>query len=368
VIHLDSKRFFWAGAARSIGWLGMCLGGCARAAATPNSGTAANSSTLAAAAPSHAAHAPASASAHEAAAAPPAVTGGPAPPTAAPVSPVLELATDQVLTASVTSIALGEGTRIAVLADPPYLGDVRGLRPLPLPKALLPKSEQHDQAQIFFGRDNEPRIMGTRRSSAGEVAIYFRHTNAGWRDGREEIGQLGSATAGGLWGVLGSADPELVCRANSVCIIKRTSGWTSAPAGPNARLVELDRGTLWGLDASGISTIDAHGWSTVIAAPAWSEPRAFWATQGEAWVAAGDALFHYHARAWSKQPSPIAEVQAFWGTRPDSVWLVGGGGAAHYDGHDWRTLSIAGPLSAVRGRTDSDVWLGGARGLFHARL
>jgi len=302
-----------------------------------------------------------------AAPAPPAVSA-PALVPAALASPALELATDQVLTVAVTSIALGEGSRIAVLADPPYLGDARGLRALPLPNGLRPKSEQRDQAQIFFGRDNEPRIMGARRSSAGEAPIYFRHTNAGWRDGREEIGQLGSATAGGLWGVLGNADPELVCRANSVCIIKRTSGWTSAPAGPNARLVELDAGTLWGLDASGLATIDAHGWSTVVTAPAWSEPRAFWATQGEAWVAAGDALYHYQARAWSKHPSPIAEVQAFWGARADSLWLVGTGGAAHYDGRDWRMLSVAGPLYAVRGRTDSDVWLGGARGLFHARL
>jgi hypothetical protein len=276
--------------------------------------------------------------------------------------------TDQVLTVAVTSIALGEGSRIAVLADPPYLGDARGVRAAPLPNGLRPKPEQRDQAQIFFGRDNEPRIMGTRRSSAGEAPIYFRHTNAGWRDGREEIGQLGSATAGGLWGVLGNADPELVCRVSSLCIIKRSSGWATAPAGPHARLVELEAGTLWGLDASGLATIDAHGWSTVVPAPVWTEPRAFWATQGEAWVAAGDELYHYQAGAWSKIPAPIAEVQAFWGARADSLWLVGTGGAAHYDGHDWRALAIAGPLYAVRGRTDSDVWFGGGRGHFHTRL
>lgn len=344
--------------------LGLFLGGCAPGARAANSGVSANANAVATAS-NRAVGAPASAPASDAPA-PSAVSAALAP---APLSSsVLELAADQVLPVAVTSIALGEGQRIAVLADPPYLGDARGLHAAPLPNGLRAKPEQRDQAQIFFGRDNEPRIMGTRRSSAGEVAIYFRHTSAGWRDGREEIGQLGSATAGGLWGVLGNADPELVCRSNSLCIIKRTSGWTTAPAGPNARLVQLDAGTLWGLDANGLATIDAHGWSTVVTAPAWSEPRAFWATQGEAWVAAGDALFHYQARAWSKQPSPMAEVQAFWGARPDSVWLVGAGGAAHYDGHDWRALSIAGPLYAVRGRTDSDVWLGGARGLFHTRL
>ena len=300
---------------------------------------------------------------------PPATSSAPAlTPSAPAAGPALDLATVQLLTVAVRSIALAEGSRIAVLADPPYLGDARGLHAVPLPNALRAKPAQDDEAQIYFGRDNEPRIMGTRHSDAGEAPIYFRHTNAGWRDGREEIGQLGGATAGGLWGVLGNADPELVCRVNSLCIIKRTSGWTTTPAGPNARLIQLSAGTLWGLDASGLATIDAHGWSMVAAAPAWSEPRAFWANTGEAWVAAGNELFHLHAGAWSKEPLPVRDAQAFWGVGSDSVWLVGKGGAAHYDGHGWRVLSIAGPLYAVRGRADSDVWLGGDAGLFHASL
>ena len=112
----------------------------------------------------------------------------------------LELDILQVLSTSVTSIALAEGSGIAVLADPPQVGDARGLHRLPLPASLRARPGDSDEARIFFGRDNEPRIMGSRRSSSGESAIYWRHVPAGWRDGREEIGQLGSTTRGGLWG------------------------------------------------------------------------------------------------------------------------------------------------------------------------
>ena len=290
-----------------------------------------------------------------------------APPPVTAESTATDFPVLRALAIPVSSIALGEGSRIAVLADPPYLGDARAMQAVPLPNVLRPKSGEVDDLRIFFGRDNEPRVMGTRHSGTSEMPVYWRHTSAGWRDGREEIGQLGSATRGGLWGVLGGADPELVCRAGSVCIIKRTSGWTTAPAGPAPRIVELQGGTLWGLDASGLANIDAHGWAVAIAAPAWSEPRAFWATAAEAWVATERELFRYHDGAWSNGPAPIAEPAAFWGARPDSIWLVGKGGAAHFDGHGWRRLSVAGPLGAVTGRSESELWFGGSAGLLRSR-
>jgi hypothetical protein len=286
-------------------------------------------------------------------------------PSAARAQPApLDVHFERELAAPVRSIALGEGSRIAVLADVPYVGDAHGLHALPLPNALLPKPDEHDDVRIFFGRDNEPRIMGNRRSSVGEASIYWRHTGTGWKDGREEIGQLGGTTRGGLWGVLGSADPELVCRANALCIIKRTTGWTTAPAGSSPRRVELLDGVLWGLDMSGLANIDAHGWSVVFPAPSWPPPRAFWVAGGEAWVASDHELFHFGGGAWSVAPAPVSEASAFWGARLDSIWLVGKDGAAHFDGQAWRPVSIAGPLSAVRGRSDAELWIGGDAGLF----
>ena len=293
----------------------------------------------------------------------------PVPPLAPlPVEAVQEL----VAPGGIHSVALAEGSRVAALGEQPYLGDARGLRPLPLPPSLRAKPDEREDSRIFFGRDNEPRIMGARRSSARESPVYFRHTSAGWQDGREEIGQLAAAPRGGLWGVLGAADPELVCRVNAQCIIKRTTGWVTAPAGVASRRVELIAGTLWGLDSSGLANIDAHGWAVTIPAPAepnaWTlEPRAFWATTGEAWVALGDELFHFRAGNWSRERAPITEPAAFWGVRSDSIWLVGKGGAAHFDGQSWRVLSVNGPFSAIAARTDSELWLGGAAGLFRIR-
>lgn len=288
-----------------------------------------------------------------------------APTASAAVAP-LELTLTRVLSVPVSAIAMGEGTRVAVLADTPYVGDARGLRPLPLPATLRPKASEVDELGIFFGRDNEPRIMGTRRGDKGERAVYLRHLPNGWRDGREEIGTLGGPAAGGLWGVLGSADPELVCRAGVTCIIKRNSGWTTAPAGPVKRIVTLQDGLLWGLEATGISGIDAHGWALVIPAPGWAEPRAFWATRGEAWVSTANELFHYRDGKWAAVASPVGVAASFWGSRRDSVWVVGSAGAAHFDGQRFEPIAMSGPLTVVRGRSDAELWFGGEAGLFRA--
>jgi len=291
--------------------------------------------------------------------------GASAASSVAPPAP-LTFSLNQLLSVPVRGIALGEGTRIAVLADQPYVGDARGLRPLPLPSPLLPKASEVDELGIFFGRDNEPRIMGSRRGAQGERAVYLRHVASGWRDGREEIGPLGGSAPGGLWGVLGSADPELVCRVRASCIIKRNSGWTTAPAGTVTRLVTLQNGVIWGLEAAGISTIDAQGWTLAIPAPVWSEPSAFWATDGEAWVSTSHELFHHHQGKWQTVSSPVGRAASFWGNRTDSVWVVGSAGAAHFDGRDFRPLAIAGPLRVVRGRSDAELWFGGDAGLFRA--
>ncbi|HET7539737.1 MAG TPA: hypothetical protein VFK05_07690, partial [Polyangiaceae bacterium] len=156
------------------------------------------------------------------------------------------------------------------------------------------------------------------------------------------------------------------CRVGAICIIKRTSGWTSAPAGTVMRIVTLQDGVLWGLDAAGISSIDAHGWKLAIPAPAWSEPQALWATQGEAWVSSRDELHHYREGNWQTLPSPVGRATSFWGTRADSLWLVGSAGAAHFDGKGFQRLALAGPLQVVRGRSDAELWFGGERGLFRA--
>ena len=125
---------------------------------------------------------------------------------------------------------------------------------------------------------------------------------------------------------------------------------------------------LWGLDESGISSIDKQGWAIAIPAPAWHEPTAIWATRGEAWVSAEQQLFHYVEGKWQATRSPIGQVASFWGATRDSIWIAGSAGAAHFDGRGIRKLGLTGPLHAVRGRSDSEVWFAGQGGLFRVRL
>ena len=264
----------------------------------------------------------------------------------------------------VTSLVLGDGTRVAVLSDPPQVGDERGLHALPLPDHLRAKPGELERLGIFFGRDFEPRVGGNVRPRAAKRPFIGGICPMAGATGAKEIGQLGGTVRGALWGVLGTADPELVCRVGAVCIIKRQSGWTTAPAGTSQRSVVLQDGVLWGLDSSGISSIDKRGWALAIPAPAWSAPSALWATRDEAWVSTPRELYHYSAGQWQAVPSPIGEVKSFWGTRPDSIWLAGVGGAAHFDGREFQLVPVAGPLSVVRGRSDADVWFGGEGGLF----
>jgi len=141
------------------------------------------------------------------------------------------------------------------------------------PAAPVPPLWVQQERELIFGRDNEPRIMGTRRSSAGE---------------------------------------------------------------------------------------------RVMPAPEWSAPRALWATNGEARVATENDLFHFRAGAWRREPVPVVEPAAFWGLRPDSIWVVGKGGAAHIDCQSWRSLAM-GSFSAVAGRADDELWFGGDAGLFRVQ-
>lgn len=332
----------------------LVLGACASAPATPASSTA---------------PAPESSSVVASPAASPSASAAALPSSnvAAPAEAQLALEVKQVLTVPVVAIGIGEGTRVGVLADQPYVGDAKGIAPLPLPAALRPKAGEVDRLGIYFGRDNEPRVMGTRSAESGERAVYWRHLPNGWRDGREEIGQLGGAVPLGLWGVLGSADPELVCRVNSLCIIKRRSGWTLAPAGPNQRLVTLQEGVLWGVDASGIAGIDKRGWAIAIPAPSNWQPVALWATTGEAWVSTPSELWHFQAGKWASVPSPVGAVAAFWGSSRESVWLAGARGAAHFDGKTLRSSTLHEPIRAVNGRSDQEVWFGGDSGLYRVR-
>ena len=233
-----------------------------------------------------------------------------------------------------------------------------------------PEAGDHDETRIFFGRDDRPRLMGTRHSATGNTIVYLRLKPEGWRPALYEIGQLGNRNVpGGLFGVLGHADPEVVCKVAVQCIVKRLTGWTAVASGPDRPHVKLCRERAWALYPDGLAQMTETGWRRLPGPVPWKEPTGFWA-QGEhdAWVSVASAglLYHYDGQRWSEQASVVAGPRDMWGNESDGLWLVGDGGAANFDGTRWsRVRGPTGPLSQIEGVSSQDLWLGGDSGLWH---
>src|SRR5438128_2290169 len=84
------------------------------------------------------------------------------------------------------------------------------------------------------GLPERPPVMGTRSSAAGTRSLVYWRWKGDWRDKPREIGRLDRDPHGTLFGILGQADPEVVCRLGDACIVKRVTGWTTidAPSEP----------------------------------------------------------------------------------------------------------------------------------------
>lgn len=287
-----------------------------------------------------------------------------------PPAPVKLLDFEHVMQRPVVSIAVGNPPRVAVLSNQPWLLDEGGWQEKPLPARHAFTAE--NRAEIFFGRDNRPRLMGTTAVSQdgeGSEAIYLRLENAGWTRKPSEIGRLGGLPKAGLFGVLGHDDPEVVCKAGDICIIKRRSGWTMVPAGPGMPRVFMQDGKVWALHDDHVAVISDQGWVRLQGNVPWTTPTGLWGSaNGPVWVsvAKDDALYRYESGAWTRMASPVARPKGLWGTSSSDVWVTGEDGAGHFDGTRWaRVQGPKGPLSVVTGSGEKDVWLGGASGLWH---
>jgi hypothetical protein len=289
----------------------------------------------------------------------------PKTPTAkAPSFPTVELrAWTQSHEAPVRSLGIGK-RRIAVLGDSAWMRDGGKWREIAFPEELRPKEGADNQARIFFGRDDRPRLMGIYAGDPIE-AVYFRY-KGGWRKEPKEIGHLARKPTIPLFGILGHDDPEVVCKLGDQCIIKRLTGWTMVPAGDERLWVELSGTEAWGLGEHKLVKITNDGWKPHGGRAPFDKAGGVWGdAEGEVWVSepATDRLHHFDGQTWSTHTSPIAEPRALWGTGPEDVWLVGEGGAAHYDGKAWAVVAgLEGPLREIRGAPDGTIWAAGASG------
>ncbi len=279
---------------------------------------------------------------------------------------------ERTLEADVHFFITGEGGRLAVLANEGGVIVPHRFESAKWEKLELPAAHRAAVADaslgIYFGRDNRPRLMGFRNVSGESRMVYLRFKDGSWRDERSEIGSLANDKAV-LYGVLGEADPEVVCREGSICLLKSRKGWKEVRATiPKDANVRVFGGKGYALTADGVYLAAEGGFTKVGGSSPWKgNPSGFWVgADGSVVVAeASTNVLHVLDRpdaAWRKEASPIAGVRDVAGPASDR-WLVGDGGIAHGDGSGWRRVGEAGwSLARVIVLADA-VFFGGKTGV-----
>lgn len=228
----------------------------------------------------------------------------------------------------------GEDGRLAVLALEegkivPHRFEAGRWSRLDLPEAH--RAGPEDTLGIYFGRDNRPRLMGYR--AGAKKMVYLRFRDGKWQEQRSEIGALAADDAH-LFGVLGEADPEVVCRVDKLCLIKSRKGWQEVkPDVPVDAVVRAFHGRGYALTEKALLVAGAKGFEPVGPSGPWStRPTGFWiAPDGACVVVEPDrALVHElapGAAAWRTERSPIAGPRDVVGPASART-LVGDGGVA----------------------------------------
>lgn len=272
------------------------------------------------------------------------------------------------LDAPVFAIALDRTPHVSALTERSvFIHDAKGWRQEPLPRAAL-QGEGGLQLQLFYGRDYRVRLIGDRRREKGWASVYFRWLPGGFRAAPDELGRLGSRP-GRLLAVLGTEDPEVVCRPGDVCLVKRLSGWKAIPAPDDLELCAIDGGGAWAIGSSTLYQLEADKrWKATGGSGPWNKASALSVVDGEVWVAEreGDRLHRFDGTSWHSEASPVAGPRALWGARHDDLWVGGDGGLARGQAAQWHVVkAVGGRVTAIAGRATDDVWVGGEQGLFH---
>ncbi|MFO0613643.1 MAG: hypothetical protein U0414_13690 [Polyangiaceae bacterium] len=206
----------------------------------------------------------------------------------------------------------GEAGRLGVIAREneqavPYRLQKGTWEKLALPKPVA-ASALH--AGIYFGRDNLPRLMGWRDD--GAIALVYLQFKAQWEDAKKEIGGMAKLPATPLFGVLGEADPEAVCRLDDTCLMKRRSGWKQVPSAlPSSAIVRAFNGDGYALYEAGLFRQEEKGFVPVGPAAPWKAPHGFWiGPAGEAIVAADASLHVLEKGATEWRTEPLATTES----------------------------------------------------------
>lgn len=220
---------------------------------------------------------------------------------------------------------------------------------------------------VFFGRDYRVRIAGTAHTAKGDEVRYFRWLPGGLRPAPDELGPLGKPGAPGLVALLGTADPEIVCRPGERCLIKTVNGWAKASSPSGLERVGLSIGGGWAVAGKTFFKLEKD-WRA-LPAGTWSKADDGFVRDDHACVVEHDAnrLHHFDGSAWHASPAPVSGPRSLWGNA-ETLWVGGDGGAAAFSDGQFRAVKAA-PRSVVQvlGRASDDVWLCSAEGVFRGK-
>jgi hypothetical protein len=291
------------------------------------------------------------------------------PPTGSAPTPFAPYSVERLHPATVQSIAVGKPPKVATYGNDPYLFDGKAWIERPLwPKESL-EADGVERATIFFGRDNQPRLLGSTRSPDGNNGpLYLRHKPRGWTREPSELGGLAGATTA-LYGVLGYEDPEIVCAVGSFCLVKRTSGWKRMPAADHPEQFFPTSAGVFVVREEQLYQLDDVTWNPVARAPrgvislCLEAPHRLWLTTKNTLhlrdLQLGDDL--------ASEPVPVGEATALLCEGEGSVWVTGSKGVAHREAERWLPLEGLDGRFWTAARGHDRVLLGGDLGLFAAR-
>lgn len=286
-------------------------------------------------------------------------------PPAPPVPALSGVAFRRELSADVLHIALDKPPHAAALTPASvFVHDRRGWREEPLPQPL--RATLDPPWSVFYGRDFRVRVVGARGAPTLAESVYLRSLPAGLKSAPGEIGALANTRRGRLIAVLGTADPEVVCREDQRCLIKRISGWTALEAPSALHAVAIDAGTAWAVAGKQLLR-GGQRWEAVGPEGTWQAPVSLLVLGEKAFVLEPLArrVHVLGSGGYAVVETPLAQPRAVWGARASAVWLVGEEGLARFDGSDWQRASGAPRgLRSVLGRSEHEVWVGGVDGLY----
>lgn len=272
---------------------------------------------------------------------------------------------ERVLDKPCRALALDREPYVASLGDDAVtVMDKRGTHEEKLPDALRGAGIS---VGVFFGRDYRVRVAGTAHTPTGDEVRYYRSLPGGLKPALDELGPLGNRGAPGLVALLGTADPEIVCRVGQSCLIKTISGWAKASAPSGLERVGLSLGNGWAIAGTSFYHL-RKDWQKIAAPGPWQKADDAFVRGEHACVVERQSskLHHFDGSAWHSSPSPVSGPRSVWGSE-DSLWIAGDGGAASLEGETFQKVPGITRVAQVLGRSSKDVWLCSDSGLYRSR-